>query len=97
MELDPEQGLASDHRSDGDARMVGDGAPMLGIAHRVDDRAVSAGRLAEAPAMLARLTYSWAAYELSERLVSEAGTYGDEYGRGDPPVRLRSTPNGFTG
>ena len=34
------------------------------------------------PAMLARLTYSHAAYELSERLVSEAGTYGDEYGRG---------------
>jgi len=34
------------------------------------------------PAMLARLTYSWAAYELSERLVSEAGTYSDEYGRG---------------
>ena len=34
------------------------------------------------PAMLARLTYSYAAYELSERLVSEAGTYGDEYGRG---------------
>ncbi|MGP0036922.1 MAG: hypothetical protein ACLP4R_20480 [Solirubrobacteraceae bacterium] len=35
-----------------------------------------------APAMLARLTYSWAAYELSDRLVGEAGTYGDEYGRG---------------
>ena len=34
------------------------------------------------PAMLARLAYSYAAYELSERLVSEAGTYGDEYGRG---------------
>jgi len=34
------------------------------------------------PAMLARLTYSHAAYELSERLVSEAATYGDEYGRG---------------
>jgi hypothetical protein len=34
------------------------------------------------PTMLARLTYSFAAYELSERLVSEAGTYGDEYGRG---------------
>jgi len=34
------------------------------------------------PAMLAGLTYSWAAYELSKRLVSEAGTYGDEYGRG---------------
>ena len=34
------------------------------------------------PAMLARLTYSWAAHELSERLVSEAATYGDEYGRG---------------
>jgi hypothetical protein len=34
------------------------------------------------PAMLARLTYSFAAYELSERLVSEAGTYGDEYGHG---------------
>ena len=32
--------------------------------------------------MLARLAYSDAAYELSERLVSEAGTYGDEYGRG---------------
>ena len=34
------------------------------------------------PAMLARLAYSHAVYELSERLVSEAGTYGDEYGRG---------------
>ena len=34
------------------------------------------------PAMLARLTYSFAAYELSDRLVSEVGTYGDEYGRG---------------
>ena len=34
------------------------------------------------PAMLARLAYSYAAYELSERLVSEASTYGDEYGRG---------------
>ena len=34
------------------------------------------------PAMLARLAYSHAAYELSERLVSEAGTYADEYGRG---------------
>ena len=34
------------------------------------------------PAMLARLTYSFAAYELSERPVSEARTYGDEYGRG---------------
>ena len=34
------------------------------------------------PAMLARLTYSFAAYELSDRLVSEAGTYGDDYGRG---------------
>ena len=32
--------------------------------------------------MLARLTYSHAAYELSERLVSEVGTYGDAYGRG---------------
>jgi hypothetical protein len=32
--------------------------------------------------MLARLTYSFAAYELSERLVSETGTYGDEYGHG---------------
>jgi hypothetical protein len=34
------------------------------------------------PAMLARLTYSHGAYELSERLVSEVSTYGDEYGRG---------------
>jgi hypothetical protein len=33
-------------------------------------------------AMLARLACSYAAYELSERLVSEVGTYGDEYGRG---------------
>lgn len=32
--------------------------------------------------MLARLTYSHSAYELSERLVSEAGTYRGEYGRG---------------
>jgi len=34
------------------------------------------------PTMFARLTYSFAAYELSERLVSEAGMYGDEYGSG---------------
>jgi hypothetical protein len=34
------------------------------------------------PAMLARLAYSHGASELSERLVSEAGTYGDGYGRG---------------
>lgn len=34
------------------------------------------------PAMLARLTYSHAAYESSDRLASEASTYGDEYGCG---------------
>lgn len=34
------------------------------------------------PAMLGRLAYSHAAYELSERLVSEVGTYSDGYGRG---------------
>jgi hypothetical protein len=34
------------------------------------------------PAMLARLTYSDAAYELSERLVSEVSTHSDGYGRG---------------
>jgi hypothetical protein len=34
------------------------------------------------PAMLARLAYSHAAQELSERLVTEAATYADEYGRG---------------
>lgn len=34
------------------------------------------------PAMLARLAYSHAAQELSERLVSAAAAYGDEYGRG---------------
>jgi hypothetical protein len=34
------------------------------------------------PAMFARLVYSHAAQELSERLVSEAAAYGDEYGRG---------------
>lgn len=34
------------------------------------------------PAMLAPLAYSHAASELSEKLVSEASTYGDEYGRG---------------
>lgn len=33
-------------------------------------------------AMLARLVYSHAAYDLSERLVSEASTYSDGYGRG---------------
>jgi hypothetical protein len=33
------------------------------------------------PAMLARLAYSHAAFELGERLVSEASTYGDEYSR----------------
>jgi hypothetical protein len=39
-------------------------------------------RLTYTPAMFARLTYSHAAQELSERLVAEAATYGDEYGRG---------------
>jgi hypothetical protein len=34
------------------------------------------------PAMLVRLAYSHAAYELSEHLVTEVGTYADEYGRG---------------
>jgi hypothetical protein len=34
------------------------------------------------PAMLARLAYSDGAHELSERLVSEVGTYSDAYGRG---------------
>lgn len=34
------------------------------------------------PAMLGRLAYSHAAYELSERLVSEVGTYSDGFGRG---------------
>lgn len=34
------------------------------------------------PAMLARLTFSHAAYELSERLVSEVTTYADAFGRG---------------
>ena len=39
-------------------------------------------KLAYTPAMLARLVYSHAAYELSERLVSEASTHSDSYGRG---------------
>jgi hypothetical protein len=39
-------------------------------------------KLAYTPAMLARLVYSHAAYELSERLVSEAATHSDSYGRG---------------
>ena len=34
------------------------------------------------PAMLARLAYSDAAYELSDRLVPDVGTYADGYGRG---------------
>lgn len=34
------------------------------------------------PTMLGRLAYSHAAHELSERLVSEVGTYSDAYGRG---------------
>lgn len=34
------------------------------------------------PAMLARLAYSDAAYELSDQLVSTAATYADEHGRG---------------
>ena len=38
--------------------------------------------LAYTPAMLARLVYSHAAHELSERLVSEASTHRDAYGRG---------------
>lgn len=43
---------------------------------------MSSEDMAYAPAMLARLAYSHAASELSERLVSEASTYGDVYGRG---------------
>src|SRR5436305_2998979 len=43
---------------------------------------MESGEMLYTPAMLARLTYSHAAYELSERLVSEASTYGDEFGRG---------------
>lgn len=39
-------------------------------------------KLAYTPAMLARLVYSHAAYELSGRLVSEAATNSDSYGRG---------------
>ena len=35
------------------AGMIGDGAPVLRVLHAVDDRAVAAGRLAEAAAMLA--------------------------------------------
>jgi len=34
------------------------------------------------PAMLARLTYSHDAHQLSERLASDVGTYADQYGRG---------------
>ena len=36
------------------ARMIGDRAPVLRVLHAVDDRAVAAGRLAEAAAMVAR-------------------------------------------
>lgn len=39
-------------------------------------------KLTYTPAMLARLVHSHAAYELSERLVSEAATHSDTYGRG---------------
>jgi hypothetical protein len=39
-------------------------------------------RLAYTPAMLARLVYSHGAHELSERLLSEAATHSDSYGRG---------------
>jgi len=39
-------------------------------------------KLAYTPAMLARLVYSHGAHELSERLVSEAATHSDSYGRG---------------
>jgi hypothetical protein len=44
--------------------------------------AIDINQLAYTPAMLARLAYSHAAYELSERLVSEAATHSDAYGRG---------------
>jgi hypothetical protein len=43
---------------------------------------MSGDELTYTPAMLARLTYSHAARELSERLVSEVATYSDAYGRG---------------
>src|SRR5690606_12375317 len=52
------------------ARVVGDGGPGLGVAHAMDDRAVAAGRLAEAAAMLAR-------GERAELAVDE----GDEFAR----------------
>ena len=39
-------------------------------------------KLAYTPAMLARLAFSHAAFQLSERLVSAAATHSDAYGRG---------------
>jgi hypothetical protein len=47
---------------------------------------MKSGEMLYTPAMLARLTYSHAVYELSERLVSEASTYGDAYRRGALPA-----------
>jgi len=38
--------------------------------------------IAYTPAMLARLAHAHAAFELSERLVSEVSTYADSFGRG---------------
>jgi hypothetical protein len=49
------------------------------------------------PAMLARLAYSHAACELSERLVSAVGTYSDGFGRGafltEEPVAVVAEAN----
>jgi hypothetical protein len=52
---------------------------------------MTSGEMRYTPAMLARLRYSFAAFELSERLISEAGTYCDEYGRGAFLVEEAST------
>jgi hypothetical protein len=51
------------------------------------------------PAMLGRLAYSHAVYELSERLVSEVGTYSDGFGRGaflaESAITIISEANGL--
>jgi predicted metal-binding protein len=52
-------------------------------------QAMEIDKLAYAPAMLARLVNSHGAHKLSERLVSEAATPSDGYGRGASPLEVR--------
>jgi hypothetical protein len=69
------------------ARIVSDRRPNVGFCADLSNvnhyyPCMQTSEMRYTSAMLARLTYSHAAYELSERLVSEVGTHADGYGRG---------------